>query len=131
MNLKELTLKAINDIKVFRRPNINEWVQQIDPVLKAFGQCGVNSDSVTLLYIDEDDGEPTLHISTEYSVRGCMDCNDMSIPVRIITSDDPVAAATEAKRQEDIHTLKYDIEQTERTLYLKKESLERLLLRHR
>ena len=131
MNLKELTLKAIDDIEVFRQPNISEWVQNIDPVLEASGQCNINYVHVASLYIGEDDGEPTLYISTEYSVRGCMACNDMTIPMRIIMSDDPVAAATEHKRASDIHDLEYDIIVTEKALSIKKERLNGLLLSQR
>ena len=134
MNLKELTLKAIHDVNRFRSPDVTEWVRQVDPVLRALGEAEVGSDRVVALYTDTSDihtGIPMVHITTEYEVRGGGSTNDADIPMYIIESADPVAAATEYKRVADIQALEYDIEVTEKALGIKKERLNKLLLRHR
>lgn len=90
MNLYDQTLAAESDVSTYRSANIDEWIAAIDPVLKAAGECAIGSDKVDGITVSA----KTLTIRTSYSVRCCAQNNDMSLPISILTADNPIQAAT-------------------------------------
>jgi hypothetical protein len=90
MNLIELTNKAIEQINVYRNPDIEEWCNAIDPILKAAGQLMINGDAVDAIYFHYG----FVCIETSYTSRGCDQHNSMKISVDILNSEDPIKAAT-------------------------------------
>ncbi|HET8685551.1 MAG TPA: hypothetical protein VFM18_02665 [Methanosarcina sp.] len=48
MNLYELTLKAANDLSIYKNPDISEWIAAINPILIAMGHNEITEyDTVT------------------------------------------------------------------------------------
>ena len=90
MNLYDLTLDAEAKVATYRSVNIDEWIEAIDPILKAAGQCTIDRDKVDDITMSSS----SLKIQTSYSVRCCAQTNDISIPMSILTADDPIRAAT-------------------------------------
>ena len=90
MNLYDLTVAAEQDVSTYRSADIDEWRAAIDPVLKAAGECTVGNDKVDDITLSKNE----LRIRTSYSVRCCAQTNDMSLPISIVRSENPVQAAT-------------------------------------
>jgi hypothetical protein len=85
---------------LYRRPNLTEWIKEIDSILEAIGQCCIGNDKVERIYIDCEE----LHIETSYSIRGCSMTNDMVIPISVIVSTKSIYAAKVHRIRERITT---------------------------
>ena len=90
MNLYEQTLAVESAVSTYRSANIDAWIEAIDPVLTAAGECAIGNDQVDDITVSEQ----TLTIRTSYSVRCCAQTNDMSLPIFILKANNPIQAAT-------------------------------------
>jgi len=87
--LYELTREAADQVAKYRYPDIGEWINRIDDVLRALGEPRICSDTVVAIEI----GDNEVLIDTSYFVRGCYSSNSMYVPISVIIADDPIKAA--------------------------------------
>ena len=89
MNLLDLTKKAIDQLDTYKYPNIDKWIDAIDPILIEIGQPKINKDEVLSIRLSTDN----LHITTSYSVMCCERFNYIKVPLYIISSNKPIKEA--------------------------------------
>ncbi len=106
MNLYDLTVAASNAVDYYKSPDLDEWITQIDEVLYAAGESVIGNDRVEHIRLDPVD----LCIHTSYSVRCCRQTNDLTIPVFILKSDDPLRAAYEHRLTKALARANYTLE---------------------
>lgn len=93
MNLYELTLKASNDLSIYKNPDISDWIAAINPVLIAMGHDEITEyDTVT----DIDIYSASIRIEIEgrtqpYSYGPNTDY--VKIPLSILKAEDPIKEA--------------------------------------
>lgn len=87
--LRELIVKAEEDIDTYKYPDVSETQSRLSQILEAAGLGGIEHNELT--YLGFRDGR--LHIDTTYSSRGCTDSESFDIPEKIIDAEDPVREA--------------------------------------
>jgi hypothetical protein len=112
MNLYDQTLAAESEVSIYRSANISEWIEAIDPVLKAAGECSIGRDTVDDISVSE----TTLTIRTSYSVRCCPQNNDMSLPISVLKADNPIQAATHYRLGNELAEAKTSLSAAQRVL---------------
>ena len=110
MSLYALTAQAECDFFVLRRPNVDEWIAAIDPVLLSAGECCIGNDRIDDITL----GENELRITTSYSVRGCVQTNDLRLPVYILKADEPVRAAYRYRINKELGEAKRELATSQR-----------------
>lgn len=88
MTLRELIEKARADLDHFKHPDVSEVQDRIDELLKSGKRGDISRDQLVYLGFSGEE----LHIRTEYSVRGCHQSDDYSIPESVIDAHDPLKA---------------------------------------
>lgn len=88
-------VNGIQQVSMYRRPNLGDLKERLDEVLVAMGAVPIGHDSIIGMYVEEhsDLGVPALHIDTEYTLRGCGMTGEHLIPMSIIEARDPIVAA--------------------------------------
>lgn len=89
-SLYDLTVEAQDAIETYKSPDIREWIAAIDPVLEAMNSLTIGKDYVEYIRI----GQKDLDITTSYTVRNCRNTNDISLPISILRSANPIREAT-------------------------------------
>jgi hypothetical protein len=96
-SLRELTSAAIDEITLYRSPDIDEFRAAINPVLMASGRSSISNDCVESIcetvrfYYGTQ--IPGIEIQTSWSTRGCVQSSEYFIPAFIIDAEDPVYTA--------------------------------------
>lgn len=84
---------------------LHQWIDAIDPVLAAVGQFKIGSDDIDCLYLTKD----WLHITTEFYTRGCVQRNDINVPVFVLKAEDPIREATIYVLQKKLSGAKWEL----------------------
>ncbi len=92
MNLFEKTQAVCSTFDYNPNPNgvlQDEWVSEIDLILDAVGECTIRKDTIAKLELRTD----SLKIIATYTCRGCYQENDITIPLFILQSENPLLTA--------------------------------------
>lgn len=122
MNLLELTEAAADKLDTYKNPNIDEWREAINPVLVAATGGGIQACSISTIHITK----TAVEIFYSYSARQCVNTDSIKIPVCILTASNPMKEARLYYVEGKIRKCKEDIEQAERILKSRRETLEQL-----
>lgn len=88
ITLSEIIEQAIHDLGYYRNPDLEEFEKRIDEILKAGNQGWINGDTIIYIAFDKE----YLNITTEYSIRSCLQTQTYKIPKTVLESDDPIKA---------------------------------------
>lgn len=127
MNIIELTENAIEQFATYRNPDIDKWVEIIDPILKAAGELTIGRDSVEYIRMSDD----MLYIETSYTCRGCSNSNEMKLPRHILESDDPMKAANVHRIEKKLADVEYSIGNKNKEVSWLEQQLEKLQKEYR
>lgn len=89
MNLYELAVDAATAVETYKHPNLDEWVDAIDPILKALDAPPVWGDQVDYIQVTKE----SVCIGISYTVRQCHQTDTRTIPLSVLKSSDPIKAA--------------------------------------
>jgi hypothetical protein len=112
MNLYDLTLAAQSAVNTYRNPDIVDWIIAIDPVLTAAGQGSIGTDTVQEIEVSNH----SVTIRTAYTVRGCDDTAEMTLPLTVVNAEDPLKEAHRYQLTEALAVAKHQAADAQRTL---------------
>lgn len=124
MNLYDLTVEAEKKVEAYRHPDLNDWKQLMDPVLKAAGHNTIGADHVDRLTL----GDTVVSIQTAYTVRGCEQTEYMELPLALLKAENPVQAATQYRLEEALKDARYQLSVAEKTMLQWQERIDALML---
>lgn len=104
-NLYELTEDASSSLNIYKNPDIDEWKEEIDKVLKELGEAKIGYDKVENIHFDKND----IRITTSYSVRCCPCSNDMTIPLEVLLDKEPIKKAKYVYQQKELEKAEYQV----------------------
>jgi hypothetical protein len=119
MNLYELTCDASQKLNTYKHPDLDEWIEAIDPILNALGECMINNDQVYAIDVEK----TYVNIITHYSVRCCSQSNDMTIPIEVLNAEDPIKKAKQIKASKNLEETEYEITKLKKQLSSMEEKL--------
>lgn len=99
--LRELWEEADDQVSRYKHPSIGEFVERIDPVLKACGVSIIGSDEVKSMGVYGN----TAEINTAWSARSCPQTSTLQFPAFLLDHEDPVRAATLWRMEQRVKTL--------------------------
>lgn len=121
--LRKIIDDAIDAVDKYKHPDLDEFIENIDPILEALGEGKCSRDKIESISIY--DGY--LKIDTSYSVRCCSQTGEYRCPMQIINSNNPILDAQLWKRKEEIKEAKRDILEIEKELKEAKEKLSNII----
>ncbi len=85
MDLVQLTKKVSNDLEVYKNPDISEWVERINPILKALGYTHgiLPGDEINSVHITD----ATVFIQNVCYQHGYADYTSITFPAILLTTD--------------------------------------------
>ena len=104
MSLYAMACAAEKEINTYRHADIDKWAKAIDPVLEAASECTIGNDCVEDIQVSDTE----LSIRTSYSVRCCAQNNDMTLPIIILESADPILAATKYRLERELSNTRHE-----------------------
>ena len=104
-NLYELTEDASSSLNIYKNPDIDEWKEEIDKVLKELGEATIGYDKVENIHFDKND----IRITTSYSVRFCPCSNDMTIPLEVLLDKEPIKKAKYVYQKKELEKAEYQV----------------------
>lgn len=110
--LYQRTLDAALNVRTYKNADIDDWIAEIDPILKAAGECVIGRDKVESILVSDKD----VSIETSYSVRCCDQSNEMSIPLHILNSDDPAKAANKFRIESELKNVMHQKSCAQKTI---------------
>ena len=122
MNLVDLTLEAASAVTHLRKPNLDDWLKAIDPVLEAAGEPSIGRNTIEDIKVSD----LTVEICTSYSVRGCDQSTNVRLPVAILIADNPIQAATRYKLSNALTEAKSRLKTAQNAVQLHSAEVEKL-----
>jgi hypothetical protein len=107
-NIYDFTIETIKLFEENNRHDLIEWIETINPILKAAGKSYLDFDyEITHLSISRE--FESLHVSYTFVARGC-DCDgDVILPIRILKENDPIKAANIFNLERILSRNKYEL----------------------
>jgi hypothetical protein len=128
MSLFDTTIEAAKLVESFRNPNINHWIELINPVLEAAGVAVIRRDEIIDdIYVSKAGGD--LAITTEFTdINQNSFTKQIRIPVRIIEGDDPISLAKKYRIHNEYNTVQGELLVARQRVRRLEDRLESLLI---
>lgn len=114
-NIYDFTLETIKLFEDDNRHDMIEWIEAINPILKAAGKPYLDFDyEITHLKIASD--FESLYISYTFYSKGCECDGDVILPIRILKEDDPIKAANIFNLERILSKNNYELKRLNETM---------------
>lgn len=121
-SLEEIIHDAINQVYTFKHPDLEIFRKRINPISESAGLGSTGSDSITsICWYGE-----YLTIDTEYYTMNCHQTDNIRIPNSILKANDPIEAAKEYRKNEELKKAYSEIKGCEYALEKSKDRLNKI-----
>jgi len=112
MSLRDEIETAAVALDRYKTPDVSEIKDKLDALLVAGKLGSIQHDRLESLSVYENH----LNIVTNYSVRGCFQCAEYTLPMSVITADDPLDAVKVWAKAQRVEAAKNEVRAAERNL---------------
>lgn len=97
-SIDEVIEEARSEVATMRYPDVSEFKERLNPILKAAGLGSLEHDQIERILVTcEGTPQEALEINTSYSVRGCSQSGEYIIPMSVVRLVDTSEGLTAPK----------------------------------